>query len=160
MFGALVEPLGVPARGHGPVTYVGGFTAQWERGVTNLRYVGRPFLLALIRAKVGDGLTELGCHPGRVDADLRSSYRHERQAELATLTGPGLQAAHGAYWAILDADDVMTPDRLARQVEHLRRHPAHGLVLGLTEAFVTPGEPRPPHYDPAWDHGPYPGTRA
>jgi glycosyltransferase involved in cell wall biosynthesis len=74
----------------------------------------------------------------------------------AAACNTGLHHAHGAYWAIFDADDVMAPDRLARQVDHLRRHPEHGLVLGLTEAFVTPGEPRPPHYNPAWDDGPFP----
>ena len=31
------------------------------------------------------------------------------------------------------------------------------MVLGLTEAFVTPGEPRPPHWNPIWDNGPYHG---
>ena len=28
--------------------------------------------------------------------------------------------------------------------------------MGLTEAFVTPGEARPAHYNPAWDAGPFP----
>ena len=35
------------------------------------------------------------------------------------------------------------------------------MVLGLTEAFTTPGEPRPRHWNPVWDEGPYhghPGT--
>src|SRR5207247_2930523 len=47
-------------------------------------------------------------------------------------------------------------DRLERQVAYLEEHPEHGIVLGLTEAFVSPGEPRPPHYNPAWDDGPFP----
>jgi len=74
----------------------------------------------------------------------------------AAACNAGLRASRGAYWAIFDADDVMAPRRLARQVDHLQRHPEHGLVFGLTEAFVTPGEPRPRHYDTAWDDGPYP----
>jgi glycosyltransferase involved in cell wall biosynthesis len=74
----------------------------------------------------------------------------------AAARNAGLQASHGAYWAIFDADDVMAPERLAHQVDHLQRHPEHGLVLGLTEAFVTPGEPRPAHYNPVWDDGPFP----
>ena len=74
----------------------------------------------------------------------------------AAACNAGLRASRGAYWAIFDADDVMAPRRLARQVDHLQRHPEHGLVLGLTEAFVTPGEPRPRHYNPAWDDGPFP----
>jgi glycosyltransferase involved in cell wall biosynthesis len=74
----------------------------------------------------------------------------------AAACNAGLHHAQGAYWAIFDADDVMASERLARQVDHLRRHPEHGLVLGWTEAFTTPGEPRPPHYNPAWDDGPFP----
>jgi glycosyltransferase involved in cell wall biosynthesis len=81
---------------------------------------------------------------------------HRPHRGVAAARNAGLRASRGAYWAIFDADDVMAPERLARQVDHLRRHPEHGLVFGLTEAFVTPGEPRPPHYDPAWDDGPYP----
>jgi hypothetical protein len=92
-FAALVAPLGVPLRGQTQVAYVGRFWAQWEPGVTNLRYVRRPFLLALIRATVRDGLTELACHPARVNGDFHSRYLHEREVELATLTEPGLAEA-------------------------------------------------------------------
>jgi GT2 family glycosyltransferase len=38
----------------------------------------------------------------------------------------------------------------------LEQHQELGMVLGLTEAFVSPGEPRPPHYNPVWDDGPFP----
>jgi hypothetical protein len=69
----------------------------------------------------------------------------------------GLSLTGGNYWTIFDADDVMPPARIERQVEHLERHPELGMVLGLTEAFVTPGEPRPSHWNPAWDSGPFPG---
>jgi glycosyltransferase involved in cell wall biosynthesis len=69
----------------------------------------------------------------------------------------GLKRSSGQYWTIFDADDVMPPERIERQVEHLERHPELGMVLGLTEAFVTPGEPRPPHWNPAWDEGPFQG---
>jgi glycosyltransferase involved in cell wall biosynthesis len=68
----------------------------------------------------------------------------------------GLAVATGEYWTIFDADDVMPPERLARQVAHLEEHPELGMVLGLTEAFVTPGEPSPLHYNPVWDEGPFP----
>jgi glycosyltransferase involved in cell wall biosynthesis len=69
----------------------------------------------------------------------------------------GLSLARGDYWTIFDADDVMPPERIERQVEHLQEHRELGMVLGLTEAFVTPGEPRPRHWNPAWDDGPFRG---
>ncbi len=43
-FQEMVEPLGVPLRGAGRVNVVGGFYAQWEWGVTNLRKVSVGFL--------------------------------------------------------------------------------------------------------------------
>jgi glycosyltransferase involved in cell wall biosynthesis len=69
----------------------------------------------------------------------------------------GVGVARGEYWTVFDADDVMPPERLQRQVAELERRPELGMVLGLTEAFVTPGEPRPPHWNPAWDDGPFTG---
>jgi glycosyltransferase involved in cell wall biosynthesis len=68
----------------------------------------------------------------------------------------GLAAADGEYWTIFDADDVMPPERLSHQVAYLEEHPEAGMVLGLTEAFVSPGERRPPHFNPIWDDGPFP----
>jgi glycosyltransferase involved in cell wall biosynthesis len=68
----------------------------------------------------------------------------------------GLAVARGEYWTIFDADDVMPPERLSHQVAHMEEHPELGMVLGLTEAFVTPGESRPPHFNPIWDEGPFP----
>jgi glycosyltransferase involved in cell wall biosynthesis len=68
----------------------------------------------------------------------------------------GLKRSSGQYWTIFDADDVMPPDRLTHQVAHLQQHPEHDIVLGLTEAFITPGQPKPPHYNPLWDDGPFP----
>ena len=79
----------------------------------------------------------------------------------STARNTGLRTAHGEYWTIFDADDLMPPQRIENQVAHLQHHPHHQIVLGLTTAFVTPGEPRPPHYNPTWDNGPFhghPGT--
>jgi predicted glycoside hydrolase/deacetylase ChbG (UPF0249 family) len=35
-----------------------------------------------------EGVTELSCHPGHGDPQLRSSYRMEREVELHTLCHP------------------------------------------------------------------------
>ena len=91
IFRAIVEPLGVPLRNDGRVAYIGGFWAQWEPGVSNLDYVRRPFLRHLVDTEVGDGFTELACHPARITGDFSSSYLGERAVELATLTEPGLR---------------------------------------------------------------------
>ena len=83
---------------------------------------------------------------------LRLPHRGEAAARNA-----GLDAASGEYWTVFDADDVMPVDRLLHEVAHLEQHPEQGIVLGLTEAFVSPGEPRPAHWNPDWGRGPFPG---
>ncbi len=92
-FAPLVEPLGVPLRGDGRVRYVGDFYAQPRRGVVELDRVRAPYLLELLANQAtATGFTELGCHPARVTGDLVSSYSHEREVELATLTDPDVRA--------------------------------------------------------------------
>ncbi len=73
----------------------------------------------------------------------------------AAARNTGLATATGQYWTIFDADDLMPPDRIKHQIAHLQTHPEHDLVLGLTEAFTTPGQPTPPHYNPNWNNGPF-----
>jgi predicted glycoside hydrolase/deacetylase ChbG (UPF0249 family) len=90
-FSALVAPLGVPLRNDGRVPYIGGFYAEWEPGVITLDYIRRPFLRHLVDTEVGEGFTELACHPARLSEDLESSYLRERVVELQTLTEPGLR---------------------------------------------------------------------
>jgi glycosyltransferase involved in cell wall biosynthesis len=79
-----------------------------------------------------------------------------QRAGVAAARNAGLALARGEYWTILDADDVMPPKALECQVVELERHSDLGMVFGLTEAFMTPGESRPPHWNPAWDDGPFP----
>jgi predicted glycoside hydrolase/deacetylase ChbG (UPF0249 family) len=90
-FSGLVSQLGVPLRHDGQLAYIGGFYAQWEYLITELRYVSRRFLVHLVATEVGVGFTELACHPARIVGDFDSSYLHEREVELATLTEPGLR---------------------------------------------------------------------
>jgi predicted glycoside hydrolase/deacetylase ChbG (UPF0249 family) len=91
IFKALVEPLGVPLRNDGQVAYIGGFWPEWEPGVINLDYIRRPFLRRLVETEVREGFNEVGCHPGRMTDDLKSSYMRERELELQTLTEEGLR---------------------------------------------------------------------
>ncbi|HEU0318123.1 MAG TPA: ChbG/HpnK family deacetylase [Solirubrobacteraceae bacterium] len=88
----LAAALGVPLRGEGPVSFVGGFYGQWEWMVTDLGHISPDFLIWILRNEVGDGWTELSCHPGFVDDDLTSVYRAERATEVETLTDPRVRA--------------------------------------------------------------------
>ena len=87
----LTAPLGVPLRHDGRIAYVGGFYGQWEYGVTDLSHIRAQFLLHLVATEVGEGFTELACHPGRVMGDFSSTYLEERAIEFQTLTTPGVR---------------------------------------------------------------------
>ena len=91
MFTELVEPLGVPLRGDGRVRFVGGFYAQWQWMVTNLKYVSVPSLQRMLREEVGEGWTEFSCHPGYPSPDYAAVYYAEREAEVRTLTDPRIR---------------------------------------------------------------------
>lgn len=90
VFANLAAELGVPLREASGVAYIGGFYAQWEWGVTELKYVSVEFLEQILRTEVTGDWTELGCHPGYIDPDFVSAYRMEREEELRTLTDPRL----------------------------------------------------------------------
>jgi chitin disaccharide deacetylase len=91
LFRALAEPLGVPVRHDGRVAYLGGFWAQTDAGITDLEAIRRAALVHLIAGEALDEVSELACHPARLLGDFHSSYHDEREAELATLTEPGLR---------------------------------------------------------------------
>jgi predicted glycoside hydrolase/deacetylase ChbG (UPF0249 family) len=91
VFRELAGKLGVPLRGESGVAFVGGFYAQWEWQVTNLEYVSVPTLQRILRDEVGEGWTELSCHPGYVSPEFASVYLQEREAEVRTLTDPRIR---------------------------------------------------------------------
>ena len=70
----------------------------------------------------------------------------------AAARNSGLGIATGQFVTILDADDLWPTDRLSRQLAHLTTHPEQGIVLGLAEVFLSPGESRPAH-DPGFAPG-------
>lgn len=59
------------------------------------------------------------------DSRVRLIFR-EHCGNGAVLRNVGARAARGAYFAFLDHDDLWLPDKLARQVDDLRRHPECG----------------------------------
>ena len=88
----LAAPLGVPLREDGRVSFIGGFYGQWEWEVTDLHHVSPEFLIWILRNEVGDGWTEIGCHPGYVTPDFTSVYLAEREVEVRTLCDQRVRA--------------------------------------------------------------------
>jgi predicted glycoside hydrolase/deacetylase ChbG (UPF0249 family) len=107
-----IGPLGLPMRGDGRVNFIGGFYAQWEWLVTDLKYVSVPFLQELLRNEVKDGWNEVSCHPGYRSPDFHSVYLDERAAEVVTLTDPAIKRCVGELGhRLANYADMPTPSR-------------------------------------------------
>ncbi|HYY47060.1 MAG TPA: ChbG/HpnK family deacetylase [Thermoplasmata archaeon] len=89
-FLTLAHDHGLPLREHSPIRHYSKFYGQWG-GQSHLEQVSVEALERMIRSEFGDGITELGCHPGYVDAGHVTSYRREREAELRTLCDPRIR---------------------------------------------------------------------
>jgi predicted glycoside hydrolase/deacetylase ChbG (UPF0249 family) len=86
---------GLPMREHSPVRYVSKFYGQWG-GRTHLEQIGVENLTRMLVTEIGDGISELACHPGYLDPEYATGYSVEREAELRTLCAPSLRAVLAA----------------------------------------------------------------
>jgi predicted glycoside hydrolase/deacetylase ChbG (UPF0249 family) len=83
-FRETAESCGIPLRDCSGVRYCSSFYGQWA-GEHHPERVSVDGLIQILATEVGDGVTELGCHPGCADPALVSSYTMEREIELSTL---------------------------------------------------------------------------
>jgi len=102
--------LGVPLRFDETVEYVGHFYAQWEWQVTELERISPETLCGLLRDLVGEGWTELACHPGYMPADSPIVYSREREVEVRSLCDDRVRATVEAEGILLrNFDDLKAP---------------------------------------------------
>ena len=85
----LADEHGLPLREHSQVRYVPDFYGRWD-GASHPEQVSVEVLVRILENEIGEGVSELGCHPGYIDDELRSTYGVERELELATLKSPEL----------------------------------------------------------------------
>jgi chitin disaccharide deacetylase len=83
----LSREIGLPLRGQPPVHYFPSFYGQWN-GESHPEQVSVESLLGMLDGEIAEGITELSCHPGYVDARAPSVYAVEREVELRTLCDP------------------------------------------------------------------------
>ena len=88
----LAREHGLPLREHSPVRYFSKFYGQWA-GETHLEQISAENLARMLETEIGEGITELSCHPGYVDPDYPTGYSTEREAELRTLCDPRVRQA-------------------------------------------------------------------
>lgn len=83
-FEELASRCAIPLRDCSGVRYCSRFYGQWD-GESRPEEVSAATLIRVLDEETGDGVTEIGCHPGRPDPDLASSYSAERELELRAL---------------------------------------------------------------------------
>lgn len=84
----LAEEHRLPLRDRAPVTFKGGFYAQWEYGVSQPGKVSFDALTGIVSTELHRGIYELSVHPGYHDATVEYVYHRDREWELATLSDP------------------------------------------------------------------------
>lgn len=91
---------------------------------------------------VDDGSRDRSASVARSYRDARIRLvSHARNRGVAAARNTGIAGARGAYLAFLDSDDVAFPDRLARQVAFLDRHPDHAVVGSWVDWMAEDGRP-------------------
>lgn len=91
-FHELAEEHGLPLRDRAPVTFKGGFYAQWEYGVSLPEKVSFDALTGIVSTELARGIYELAVHPGYHDTGAEYVYHRDREWELATLSDPRVLA--------------------------------------------------------------------
>jgi glycosyltransferase involved in cell wall biosynthesis len=69
--------------------------------------------------------------------DARVRYLHQENSRQAAARNNGVRNSAGKYFQFLDADDLIEPRKLERQVEYLERHPDVDIVYGDTRFFCS-----------------------
>jgi len=88
--------------------------------------------LLLVDDGSSDGSSAIACRYAARDPDRVRYLEHpgHRNLGMSASRNLGLQHARGEYLALLDADDVWFPGKLARQVELLEAHPDAAMLSG------------------------------
>ena len=89
---AVAREHNLMVRDFSPARYMPEFYGR-SGGKTHLPQISAAALVRIIKTRLCDGLTELGCHPGYVDPDLVTRYAAEREVELRTLCDASVQEA-------------------------------------------------------------------
>lgn len=99
-FVALAAEHGLPLREHSHVRYFPSFYGQWN-GESHPEQVSVENLSRILETEIGEGVTELACHPGYAESDYAGSYRAEREVELHTFCDPAIRRRLDALRIVL-----------------------------------------------------------
>lgn len=99
---------------------------------------------------VDDGSTDDSAAIARSFADRGVTLLQQPRTGQSAAFNTALRVARGDYYEFLDADDLLAPDKLARQLELLARHPPDTLCAGAWARFQN--DPREAEFrpEPVW----------
>lgn len=104
---------GLPLREHCAARYFSRFYGRWN-GESHPEQISVEHLLEMFAGEVGDGVTEVACHPGYHEADFPTDYGAERELELRTLCDPALYSGIAQLGIrLIDHRDVPGVARIA-----------------------------------------------
>src|SRR3989344_2848223 len=72
---------------------------------------------------VDDGSTDNPAEIARLFADPRVKFMSQKNSGQSAARNAAIATAKGKYIALLDADDIFYPEKLAEQVAHMESHP-------------------------------------
>ncbi len=126
-------------------------------------YNGERTLAQAIESALGQTYPEVEVivvDDGSTDGSAEVARRYPQRVRLIQQTNHGLSAsrnaaitaANGEYVVLLDADDVLLPDCVARRVAILQGDPSIGLVAGYYKEIDADGDPisRAPELRKVW----------
>jgi chitin disaccharide deacetylase len=86
-FREFAKMYGLRLRADPPIHTFSRFYGQWN-GESHPEHISAANLARMLASAIEDGVTELSCHPGYIDAEFSSSYAVEREIELRSLCDP------------------------------------------------------------------------
>ncbi|WP_110631114.1 glycosyltransferase family 2 protein [Salinicola salarius] len=95
---------------------------------------------------VRDLLAEYAVRDDRIQIAYRSENGH-----ICAASNSALDLVRGEFVALLDHDDMLTPNALFHIVEALQRHPEAGLLYSDEDKINEAGERYDPHFKPQWN---------
>jgi predicted glycoside hydrolase/deacetylase ChbG (UPF0249 family) len=84
-----------PVRGFSEVYFVGRFWGQPVFGRTDMSKISADSLLTIMKS-LGPGVSEISCHPGRMESRRDAQYNREREVELQSLCDAKVKASIAA----------------------------------------------------------------
>ena len=112
-----------------PVYNVEAYIAETIQSILNQTYSNFELLM------VNDGSTDRSIEIIQTFDDPRITLIHQENQGVSTARNRGIAQAKGDYIALIEGDDIWTPEKLEKHIKHLENSPQIGLSF-CRSAFI------------------------